>query len=84
MSEPGKREWLGSSIDPENFKSIKLVGMAEIAQQLGVPRTTASMWYVRRDTTGFPAPVTVLAMGPVFDMAAVREWYGGKYSRWGG
>jgi hypothetical protein len=55
--------------------TTELVGMAEIARELGVPRTTASMWHVRRAKSGFPAPIKDLDMGPVFDMAAVRHWY---------
>jgi hypothetical protein len=49
--------------------------MAEIARELGVPRTTASMWHVRRDRSGFPAPLAEPDMGPIFDMAAVRQWF---------
>lgn len=52
-----------------------LVGVAEIARELNVPRTTVSMWDARRETTGFPEPVERLSMGPVYDMRAVRAWY---------
>jgi hypothetical protein len=59
--------------------TTELGGIAEIADEFDVPRTTASMWYVRRATSGFPGAVAVLGMGPVFDMAAVRRWYAEKY-----
>lgn len=52
-----------------------LVGVAEIADVLGVPRTTVSMWASRRAASGFPAPIETLAMGPVYSMSSVREWY---------
>lgn len=54
---------------------IELGGIAEIAAEFGVPRSTASMWARRRDRSKFPAPLVELAAGPVFDMAAVRHWY---------
>lgn len=54
---------------------VELAGVAEIAQELGVARTTVSMWRSRHATTGFPKPLDVLSAGPVFDMRAVREWH---------
>jgi hypothetical protein len=56
-----------------------LGGVAEVADLFGVPRTTASMWANRRAQTGFPEPVQVLAMGPVYDMDAVRLWHAQRY-----
>lgn len=53
----------------------RLVGVAEIADVLGVPRSTVSMWDARRKTNGFPEPVAELRMGPVYDLDAVTEWY---------
>lgn len=61
----------------------ELGGVAEIAAEFGVPRTTVSMWDFRRETSGFPAPVAILAMGPVYDMAAVRAWHAAKPTRKG-
>lgn len=55
-----------------------LVGVAEIADDFGVPRTTVSMWANRRAQSGFPDPLAELAMGPVYSRAAVRAWYYGK------
>lgn len=53
----------------------ELGGVAEIAAELDVPRTTVSMWASRRRTSGFPEPISMLSMGPVYSMAAVRDWY---------
>jgi len=60
-----------------------LVGVAEIADTLGVPRTTVSMWAARRAASGFPAPLETLAMGPVYSMTAVRAWYADRYGKGG-
>lgn len=57
------------------MSDVELGGIAEIARECGVPRTTASMWHVRRHRSGFPEPIAPLDMGPVFDMAEVRKWY---------
>lgn len=59
--------------------SPALVGVAEISVRYGVPRTTVSMWDSRRATSGFPEPVERLSMGPVYDLAAVEQWYEEKY-----
>lgn len=59
--------------------TIELGGIAEVADEFGVPRTTASMWLTRRDANGFPAPIETLSMGPVFDMDKVRTWHAGRY-----
>jgi hypothetical protein len=39
------------------------------------------MWDARRVTNGFPEPVERLAMGPVYDMRAVRAWHEQKSSK---
>lgn len=57
------------------INDVELGGVAEIAAEFGVPRTTVSMWSYRRRTSGFPEPLAPLSMGPVYDMAAVRAWY---------
>lgn len=57
-----------------------LGGVAEVAEAFGVPRTTASMWANRRDMSGFPKPVKLLAMGPVYDMDEVRAWHASRYA----
>jgi chromosome partitioning protein len=53
----------------------ELVGVAEIAEKLGVPRTTVSMWDARRVKNGFPLPVADLRMGPVYEWQKVESWY---------
>jgi hypothetical protein len=60
--------------------TTELGGIAEISEEFGVPRTTASQWLARRETNGFPEPLARLQMGPVFDMAAVREWASARVS----
>lgn len=60
---------------------LELVGTSEIAQRFGVNRTTVSMWAQRRESSGFPVPLEVLAAGPVYDMAAVRAWYESRYGK---
>ena len=57
---------------------VDLVGVAEIAALLNVPRTTVSMWDARRSSNGFPKPVTELAMGPVYDYAEVKAWHSAR------
>lgn len=51
-----------------------LVGVAEIAAEFGLPRTSVSTWDARRATTGFPKPIEVLRMGPIYDRREVRAW----------
>lgn len=62
----------------ETSEVADLVGVAEIAERLRVPRTTVSMWAARRSANGFPAPVKPLAMGPVYDFGAVQRWHDRK------
>jgi predicted DNA-binding transcriptional regulator AlpA len=54
-------------------KAIKspVMGVAEIAVALGVSRQRAGVLAQRED---FPAPVATLAMGTVWDTAAVTAW----------
>lgn len=58
-----------------------LAGVAEIADELGVPRTNISMWDSRRRTSGFPMPVARLAAGPVYDMTEIRAWWAARQSK---
>jgi predicted DNA-binding transcriptional regulator AlpA len=52
-------------------KSLRLVGLAEVAAMLGVTKRTALRNSRRAD---FPAPLAELAMGPVWDADDVEEW----------
>jgi hypothetical protein len=60
---------------------VDIVGVAEIADALGVPRTTVSMWAHRRAQSGFPSPMQTLAMGPVYSLAAVLAWHAARTVR---
>lgn len=51
-----------------------LVGVAEISEEFGIPRTTLSTWDARRETTGFPEPVERLSMGPIYDRREIVTW----------
>lgn len=73
-----KTKWVAGTLPSSMTGSmtLELAGIAEIAEALGVARTTVSTsWADRRDRTGFPEPLTVLSMGPVYDLNAVRAWY---------
>jgi len=48
-----------------------LAGLAEIATAAGVTKRTASRYTIRTD---FPQPISVLAMGPVWDLEQVNTW----------
>lgn len=56
----------------------ELAGVAEIADELGVPRTNISMWDARRRTSGFPEPIARLAAGPVYRMDEIRAWWAAR------
>jgi hypothetical protein len=61
---------------------IELGGVAEIAEELGLPRTTVSMWDARRsEVNGYPEPVARLASGPIFDMAEIRRWWAARQAK---
>lgn len=49
----------------------RLVGLAEIAEMLGVTKRSASRYALRDD---FPTPLVELAMGPVWLADDVEEW----------
>lgn len=56
----------------------ELGGVAEISAEFGVERNAVSMWDARRASNGFPEPVQRLAMGPVYRMDEVRDWYASR------
>lgn len=66
-----------STMQPEP----ELVGVAEIAERLSVPRSTVSMWDSRRATNGFPKPLDRLQMGPVYEWEKVRAWASARILR---
>ena len=47
-------------------------GLTEIAAMFGISRQAMSNWTSRYE--GFPAPVAVLAMGPLYRLSDVRAW----------
>jgi hypothetical protein len=51
--------------------SERLLGLAEIAENLKVSKRTALKYSQRAD---FPAPVAKLASGPVWDADSVERW----------
>ena len=51
--------------------SLRLAGLAETAEILGVTKRTA-LGYSKRDD--FPEPLARLASGPVWDADAVEAW----------
>jgi predicted DNA-binding transcriptional regulator AlpA len=50
---------------------MKLYGIAEIAQALGVSRGLVAQWYRRGK---LPEPDARLAMGPVWTAATIEPW----------
>jgi predicted DNA-binding transcriptional regulator AlpA len=50
-----------------------LVGRAEIAEELGVSRSTPWKWSL--EERDFPEPIAALRMGAIFDRLAVLAWY---------
>lgn len=53
-------------------KVSSLVGITELAEQLGVDRTTVHQW--RHRYKDFPEPVAVLTQAHVYVMSDVVEW----------
>jgi len=50
---------------------LQVVGLAEVAELLGVSKRTASRYTLRPE---FPAPAVELAMGPIWHRADVEAW----------
>jgi len=61
---------------------VELAGVFEISKDLGVARSTVSMWDVRRaEGNEFPEPVATLECGRIYDLDAIRVWYAGRPKR---
>src|SRR2546428_13343761 len=50
---------------------MQIYGLAEIAQEMGLPRDVARQWYRRRK---LPPPTATLAMGPVWTATDIEKW----------
>ncbi len=57
--------------DDEGAEEAPLVGLAEVADMLGVTKRTATSYSSRED---FPAPLQRLAATPVWRRAEVAAW----------
>lgn len=51
---------------------MELVGLAEVADLLGVTKQNVANWRSRRDD--FPQPIATLKSGPVWSTQAIAEW----------
>jgi hypothetical protein len=60
-------------------KTGPLAGMTEIAEHFDVRTNVVSNWISRYPD--FPEPVLDLAMGRVWDLDAVVEWYNDRWAR---
>ncbi|SRR5579884_238861 len=54
---------------------VELGGVSEIADRYGVARSTVNGWMKRAEKIGMPAPLAVLAAGPVYNLVALDPWY---------
>ena len=52
----------------------RLGGVGEIADLLGISRSGVSNLADRRATSGFPEPVKILKMGPLYNLDEIEEW----------
>lgn len=52
---------------------LRLLGLAEVAEVLGVSKRTATRYAARTD---FPEPLAQLAMGPIWLADDVESWIG--------
>jgi transcriptional regulator with XRE-family HTH domain len=55
-----------------------LAGVSELAERLGVARSTVAGWIKGAADNGMPAPLARLQAGPVYDLEAVAAWH----ARW--
>ena len=65
----------------ETGEHKEFVGIAEISERTGMSRPALTNASRRRASSGFPEPVAVLAMGPVYDWSEVKAWHESKAVR---
>lgn len=75
MSGPTGAWRLRPVAHPRPVDSDELVGVSELAEILGVSRSTISQWDIRRGTTMFPLPLARLKMGALYDRGEVVLWH---------
>lgn len=62
----------GATTTETRSGDLELVSTNEIAEHLEVSLAAVRKW--RQRDLGFPAPLAVLAIGPIWDLAEVLEW----------
>ena len=55
---------------------MELVGLAEIAELLGISKQAVTNWRARK--ASFPGPVATLKSGPVWSAETIRSWAAGE------
>jgi hypothetical protein len=55
--------------------AVELGGVSEIADRYGVARSTVNGWMKRAEKIGMPAPLAILAAGPVYNLVVLDPWY---------
>lgn len=59
--------------DIKELRPMDLVGITEIAKELGVKPNVVSNWIKRHED--FPKPFAVLAMGRIWLWIDIKEWW---------
>lgn len=49
-----------------------LIGVAEIVRMYGMSKALLCHWH--KEAKGFPRPIAILKMGPLFSKTAIRKW----------
>lgn len=52
-----------------------MVGLAEVAEALGVERHRVNRWIERRDSTRCPEPKKILRMGNLYSLVEWKAWF---------
>ncbi len=74
LQGPGVTEPTGQTAVTMNEPRV-LAGITEIAAHLQAGRSTVASWVKNAPSNGMPAPIAVLAAGPVYDLEAVKAWH---------